>query len=414
MQELQNILDKVLKRVPQLALERRLSEKLKDAGVSIGKKAISNAAKHILAGKPAPYRFDGTKDDIDILITDDDIEYVVKATEKFYNEQLDEVLEKSAEDSAALLLKTLHKNWADEASAQLANMAAFRGRLERRWGKALGKLRLLLTIVKESGQSWYARAQQAHAGKLPHFDDVMLRLHVRACQVASEVIVLLENGYADGAMARWRTLHEIAIVAAIIVKFGPDIAERYVYFQIVESYKALEAYEKSHKALGFKPPTKRQAAKTRKDYANVSERFGKQFTKENGWAAHHLKVGAKERLTFERLEQEAGDAMMRSPYKMASYNVHASPKGVYFKLGSLKNSPTLLAGASNAGLTDPAQHTAVSLAEITFLMIGEKPAFDDLVIEKIVAKLEREIPLELWKADQKLRRDDKRYRKAIT
>jgi len=90
----------------------------------------------------------------------------------------------------------------------------------------------------------------------------------------------------------------------------------------------------------------------------VLKRFGKEFGGEYGWAAYHLKT---KRVTFTRLEEEAGDATMRSPYKMASYNVHAGPKGLYFKLGNLDGSPALLAGASNAGLTDPAQHAARSL-----------------------------------------------------
>jgi hypothetical protein len=220
----------------------------------------------------------------------------------------------------------------------------------------------------------------------------------------------LENGYADGAMARWRTLHEVTIVAGVIAKFGEELAERYVHYQIVESLSALKAYERNYKDLGFKPPTKKQSQKVRKEYAKVIQRFGNKFGEENGWAAHHLKVEERQRVTFARLEEEAGDAMMRSPYKMASYNVHASPKGAYFKLGSLEGSPVLLAGASNAGLTDPAQHTAVSLAEITLLTIGDSPIFDDIVIGKIVARLEAEILPELGKADRKLRRDDRRHR----
>jgi hypothetical protein len=58
-----------------------------------------------------------------------------------------------------------------------------------------------------------------------------------------EIIVLLENELADGAMARWRTLHEITTVAILIEKYGEDVAERYVNNQIVESKKAPAAYE---------------------------------------------------------------------------------------------------------------------------------------------------------------------------
>ena len=117
-------------------------------------------------------------------------------------------------------------------------------------------------------------------------------------------------------------------------------------------------------------------------------------------------------MTFAKLEQEAGNAFMRSPYKMASYNVHASPKGVYFRLGTLDKSPSYLAGASNAGLTDPAQHAAVSLFEVTMLAIGDSMILDDLVTASVIARLEAEIPQEFWKAEKKLQRDDRKYRVA--
>jgi hypothetical protein len=118
-----------------------------------------------------------------------------------------------------------------------AEIAAFRDRLERRWGKALAKLRTLLTIAREWTGGAFERWQHAKAaGQKSHLTDVMLRLLVRACQVTDEILVLLENGFADAAMARWRTLHEIAIVSAVLAKYGEEIAERYVYYQIVESW----------------------------------------------------------------------------------------------------------------------------------------------------------------------------------
>jgi hypothetical protein len=105
---------------------------------------------------------------------------------------------------------------------------------------------------------------------------------------------------------------------------------------------------------------------------------------------------------------------MRSPYKMASYNVHASPKGVYFKIGTLDGSPAFLAGPSNAGLTEPAQNAAVSLAKVTLLVIGDSGIFEDIIVAKVVTKLEAEIPAEFFKAEQKLQRDDRKHRKAAS
>lgn len=91
---------------------------------------------------------------------------------------------------------------------------------------------------------------------------------------------------------------------------------------------------------------------------------------------------------------------MRSPYKLASYNVHSSPKGIYVKLGSLNGPETYLAGRSNAGLTDPGQHAAVSLSQILQINIGGSLIFDDLVAASVVDRLKFEIPREFGKAHQ--------------
>ena len=409
---LQHLLETTLKQIPQLLLEKRLTEQFRASGLTITHAAVRKAALHVLSGSEDPLRIDGTSDgdDVSIEITDEDIEYVASGTERFHTEQLEGVLREVSSDIANLVYKDLAKRWSVEYKAQQEDIEQFRGRLEHRWGKGLAKLRMLLTIVREWAQGAHERRQHTSGSKLSRYDDVMLRLHVRACQVTHEIIVLLENGLADGAMARWRTLHEIAIVAAIIARFGDEIAERYVQYQIVESFGALKAYERDHKALGYKAPSKRQSEKVRKDYKTVIVRFGKKFGEEYGWAAHHLRITGKDRLTFARLEEAVDNAYMRSPYKMASYNVHASPKGVYFKLGSLDGFPGYLAGASNAGLTEPAQHTAVSLFEITMLAIGDSVDLDDLVVVNVIARLEIEIPKDFWKAGKLLKRDDKKHR----
>jgi hypothetical protein len=47
------------------------------------------------------------------------------------------------------------------------------------------------------------------------------------------------------------------------------------------------------------------------------------------------------------------------------------------------------------------------------LAIGESVVLDDLVAANIIARLEVEIPEEFWKAEKKLRRDDKKHRATI-
>ena len=77
---------------------------------------------------------------------------------------------------------------------------------------------------------------------------------------------------------------------------------------------------------------------------------------------------------------------------MACHNVHANPRGIFFKLGLYPQSgDILLAGPSNVGLTDPGQLTALSLMQISTTLLTQQPNIDRLTACKIMMTLEREI-----------------------
>src|SRR5690606_25692448 len=62
-------------------------------------------------------------------------------------------------------------------------------------------------------------------------DEVMAALaHLfpRALLVTQEIICLMRGGYPDGALARWRSLHEITVTAMYIAKVGKDAAIAYL------------------------------------------------------------------------------------------------------------------------------------------------------------------------------------------
>ena len=63
--------------------------------------------------------------------------------------------------------------------------------------------------------------------KKTYMYDTILHLHGRACQISSEILCLLKNGFADGALSRCRSLWEIAIYAHFISDYGEDVAEAY-------------------------------------------------------------------------------------------------------------------------------------------------------------------------------------------
>jgi hypothetical protein len=253
---LQQALDHELEELPRRFLETLLLKKIRAAGITATKTLSHELARHILSGnnEPSTYR-DGRSNRVHITITveEDDIKEIVSKLDSFGETQLDRLIETVADPIVTRLLKTLKSGWADEYIFQQAELSAFRARLENRWGIPLSQLRMLLTISREWCQETCNHDTNLKIDNKIHLNDLLVRQLVRASQVADEIICFLENGFADGAMARWRTLHETAIVASVISQHGEDIVERYIAHEAVESKRALEKYDNCHEQLGYKP-----------------------------------------------------------------------------------------------------------------------------------------------------------------
>jgi hypothetical protein len=157
------------------------------------------------------------------------------------------------------------------------------------------------------------------------------------------------------------------------------------------------------RSLGYRPVSARDVKKIEKRYDAAIARYGDTFKSDYGWAAHHLK---KARPNFVDLEAAAGHAKMRAHYQMGNDNVHAGIKSMYGRLGLMMDYDGLLAGRSNAGLTDPGQNAAHTLTQIVVL-VCLSPKLDDLVTGNIMRLLREEIPASFWQADRRLRRKDK-------
>jgi hypothetical protein len=167
-----------------------------------------------------------------------------------------QILEESSREAAKLILDTLTKNWPEEHKLQDEETSGFRERLEGRWGKAFDGLRMLITICREIGGEAASASPKTRKGRARH--GILVRLHARGCQLGSEIMTLMENGYADGAMGRWRTLYEVGVVATLIAEWGDEAATRYVAHEIVESKKEMEDFERFAPSLGYAPLSKRE------------------------------------------------------------------------------------------------------------------------------------------------------------
>src|SRR5579864_424098 len=278
MEALQQAIEKVVETIPALFFERLISKKLEAQGITATKKLSKRLAQHILSRPTEPFTYRSRKYSGHISLTIDKAETdeMLSAIESFCETQLPKIVPDTAHRASKIVLQRLRVTWPDEHTAQNTELAGFRNRLEDRWGEPLAELRMLLTMAREWGEEAH-NAELARGNKRTRLQEILIRLLVRGCQVTDEIICLLENGFADGAMARWRTLHEITVVAAVISQYGADIAERYIDHQAVESKRALAKYLACYKDLGYKPLPAREQKKILKAYHRVIQKYGQEF-----------------------------------------------------------------------------------------------------------------------------------------
>lgn len=265
---------------------------------------------------------------------------------------------------------------------------------------------MLQTVAREFGDGVLRTVQSGKEVKEPRKFEVLVKLQLRAVQVTDEILCLLEGGLADGAMARWRTLNEIAGVALLIREHGEELAQRYLDHDIVESRKAMLQYQKYHVRLGHPPPDPREMKKVEDAYAAAITKYGDEFKNAQGWAAKHLK---KANPLIAHILEASGIDHLGPYYKMASHSVHANPKGLSFKLSGSRDVRELNTGPSNAGLTDPGHSTAISLNQISSALMTLAPSLDTMVTIKIMQALEEEIGPALLAAQHELEADETEF-----
>ncbi len=312
---------------------------------------------------------------------------IVNALVKDFSKKIPSIIEEIIEKISPQVHNDLKNGKTELLKDHRRDVRRFESNLKLKWGAALDLLEMLILLATDAGGS-FNDAERPKARKNDFVLEALTRLQARACQVAIEILKLLKGGFADGAHARWRCLHEIAVVGIFISEKGREAARRYIHFEAIESYKEALQYQTYCKLLGHEPLGPEELEDLRIARDDLVNRFGKNYGGEYGWAANVLK---KDRVTFRDLEEKVNLEHIRPFYKLASYNVHASPKGVYSKLGLDPNSSDmLLAGPSNLGLEEPGHSTAISLSQITVTLITSKPNLDRLLTCDLLMKIKEE------------------------
>lgn len=285
-------------------------------------------------------------------------------------EKVQNLSSKALLEAVTPLYQGLKKTFNDRIKEWEKDKEGFETRLYERWKEPLDLLRALIHMHIEIG---HGIAEDLNEGRIEEgwLIQALLHLHAQACHISFEIHSLLRSGHADGANARWRSLHETSVIMNFLSKHGEKTAERFLKFKAVEDYKHALSQRKHADRLnidGFSEEEIKQLKRARDD---LVDEYGEKFKERYGWAAHIYSNRGERHL--KKMEEDVGLDYLRPYYKLASSNVHSDAKGALFKLGNFKPDELLLAGPSDYGLAEPGQLTAISLQQATSNFVNIAP-----------------------------------------
>ena len=394
MRVLQGALEEYIRDITRTALAHIIMNKAADQGRSLSLSQATRTAETILTSDAEDitirhwdWQF-WKRDKIALSFDDEDIRDFKTNLDEITESMSDEMPNLVAETSRALLSR-LKSDWKRESHRSRREMSIFRARLYARWQEPVDKITMILAIAREYGGEVNREMRMTISEENEFSVDVLTRSHARACQMTAEIIHLIEGGFSDGALARWRSLHELAVITMFIAQCGENLAKRYIEHNVIESKRAVMEYKRHMSTLGHEDDIDDdEYIEICHSYDNAINTYGSAFGGPYGWADGYLD-GL--RPNFSNIEKSIDLDHMRPYYRLASHSTPANPKGIYFNLGLAANLDVLLAGPSNTGFADPGQLAANSLVQISTVLFNRKPTFDSVVASHLMSELSRDI-----------------------
>lgn len=281
------------------------------------------------------------------------------------------------------------KEFSDDLVALREERELFEKKLGDYWRKPIDLLESFIWVAFNAGKEFNDKNRAEASRRDDHVFEALSRLHAKACQTSFAVLTLLRSGFADDAYARWRSLHEIAVIGSFISENGQKLAEKYLQHQVIQQCKIIRAQIEAQGPNSVEEVFQDELDDWESRQKELLGLYGKRYKSDYGWAEEALKGNS---LTFRAIEEQVQLNELRPNYRMASDNVHANSRGLYFRLGLDQNGGNvILAGASNVGLAEPGPSTAISLKQITVTLLDTKPNPDTPIATKILASLVDEI-----------------------
>lgn len=255
------------------------------------------------------------REEIQALVT----EMLVSASE-FEMDLTDAIsgaLQNSLKETAAVVGEHLSRQALEHAQELKRTHQHRVDMVQRVWGEAFKQLDILRELVVE----WGYMAGEFRTGTYaqPTTAFALNRLFLRAHEIVGEILVLVRSGYADGALARWRSLHEVCIVAVYLGQRTEKCAEMYLAHHCIEELRVLQIGTVSGTTKNSNSQHDRYLRILRARKVALVSKYGPAYANDNGWAAVDLN---RSRVTLKDLENYVGLDFLRNGYQRANSTVH--------------------------------------------------------------------------------------------
>lgn len=320
-----------------------------------------------------------------------DEDAIREGIEEFYDELGEVMYEETVENM-------------DEQLAEWRNeLTGFHDRLYDDWDDPIDLLEVFILYSRDLG----IRLHNQVGEDARKDDDILfltlMKLHGRAIQVSQEILTLIKNGFADGAHARWRALHEIAVVATFIKRTGNESAKRFLLHEWVDTYH-LKKHIHEYEGTGFLGEVSEGEVDEAKETVELlCDEFGDEFGGLWGWAAHEISNP-----TFRNLEEAVDMDHFRPYYDFASkVNVHSGAMGASTQIGMFNRKYLSASGPTNAGFHLPGFSTAISLHQITISFLSHILLAETLADFRVMEELVDDIYHAFMSSQEKIEQKDR-------
>ena len=239
----------------------------------------------------------------------------------------------------------------------------FESRNYKRWATSFDHLEMVWTIAQELGEMHGKEIKAENGNKNNEIMAALAHIFPRALLVAREIICLLKGGFPDGALTRWRSLHELAVTAKYIRNHEKSAVVSYLMSFHFSSRRAAHQMNEFANVNNMNRFSKEELGELDAKCSMAEEIIGQKIKndKDGEWP----KI-LQNRRNFADIEKDVGMDHYRPLYKWASTHTHANHHPMEDLLGQTDSSGQAhLVGQSNSGLVVPFQLTATTLGEIT-------------------------------------------------